>query len=111
MKIVILLELLMHIAWFACAALISGLLGTWVFSELWYWFVSAQYGSGPTTGAWFGIATILKLIISGKVKWPVKKDNNYALRPAIQKDLLTWCAFLLVLIVAWCMGSVLGWIR
>ncbi len=98
------------ISWIVTSALISALLNSWALSVLWRWFVAAEYGHGPSPGAWFGIATIARLAI---YTLPTKKkgERNDDLEWLVGQQFVWWALVLITLGTSWIVGASIGWIR
>lgn len=93
------------IAWFVIAMPVSTVVDAFALSRVWRWFLSAQYGGGPSLGAWFGVSVIAVLLT---LHLPHRKmpDEATALwkRSALQ---LAWVAS--VLAVVYAVGAIFGW--
>jgi ABC-type sugar transport system permease subunit len=109
------LEVLCLIAWILFALLVNSLLQAWAMSVLWRWFAAPQYGSGPSIGAWFGLAMIANLALQGAaeeqaIRQQLREDEP-SMTSMISKSLWRWAGILFTIGVAWCLGSALHWIR
>lgn len=96
-------------AWIAISALVSALLDSWAMATLWRWFAAAQYGPGPSLGAWFGLATIASLALQSGPDFKSAADTPWS--EVVKKTIMAWLLVLLALGIAWCVGAVVGWIR
>jgi hypothetical protein len=100
-------------AWIAISSLVTALIQAAALRRLWSWFVAAEYGPGPSLGAWFGIATILGLIVgmAAPLRAADKEPADEMTRRAVVHTLSRWLAYGLVLVTARLVGSALGWVR
>jgi hypothetical protein len=74
-------------------------------SVLWDWFLMKEYGSGPSTAAWFGISTIVGLL-------HIKKSHEFEgslLARALFMVLLTLLLCGVTLASAWLTKAIVGW--
>jgi hypothetical protein len=101
------------LTWIAVAILVSSLLGAWSAAQIWSWFAAAQYGPGPTLGAWFGVLFIARTAVttatSNLAKVPTESDPDWGV--IVKKSVNHWVSILLYVGIAWCIGSVFGWIH
>lgn len=98
------------ITWIAISTLLSSLLHAWALATLWHWFASAQYGVGPSLGAWFGLAVIGRLALrTTDFKKSTPDKNTWGDLVVYQFD--SWLAVLTALGTSWIVGVVVGWIR
>lgn len=63
------------VATFVTAPL-SALLVSWAAGTMWDWFLRPQYGAGPSSAAWFGIATIAGIVLVGPLSNLAKEERN-----------------------------------
>ena len=96
-------------AWIAISTLVSALLNSWTMATLWRWFAAVQYGSGPSLGAWFGLAVIARLALQGVPDFQSAADTPWS--KVVKNKVMAWLFVLFTLGVAWCVGAVVGWIR
>jgi hypothetical protein len=98
------------ISWVVTSALISALLNSWTMSVLWRWFAAAEYGHGPSTGAWFGIGTIAYVAVG---TYPTKKkgERSDGLEWMVGQQFMRWSLILMTLGLSWIIGASVGWIR
>lgn len=114
MKFAKILEALCFLAWIPVALLGDVVLNAWAMSKLWHWFAAVQYGEGPQLGVWYGVAIIARLMLVRKddVERALKVDDDApSLWGVIKKSLWGWAAILLMLGVAWSIGSMFHWVR
>lgn len=104
------------LALIAIGSIVTSLIQSAVLSKIWTWFVAFEYGPGPSMGSWFGISTILGLIVSMVLSSMISDDNNdKPLGEVIKKMIARWvglwlgCACLLG--ICWITGSILGWMH
>ncbi len=102
--------------WFAIASLVNALIQAAVLHRLWSWFVAHEYGPGPSLGAWFGIATILGMIVG--MATPMRgraadrtESIDETIRRGVTATVARWIGCGVALVFAWCVGSALGWVR
>lgn len=101
------------LTWIAISSLISALVHSWMMQCLWRWFLARQYGPGPTMGAWFGIATIAGFVIYKATRTRTKGDDrtiDEIIWDSVKETVSMWFGCLLVLGIAWCTGSLIGWV-
>ena len=101
------------IAWFCVSSVVSALVHAWAMTKIWSWFVMAEYGTGPSMGAWFGISAILTLIISAATSTlQTKTDSgkNY-FADMIISSISRWLGCFVMLFIVRGTGSVLGWVH
>lgn len=79
----------------------------WTMQTLWSWFCVASLGTGPSIGAWYGIATIIGLAIMFNTlnlkREDMKKSDAWGKPVSIVISCLVTLAF------AWALGSLLSW--
>lgn len=92
--------------WFAVAVPLSTIANAYGLSCIWRWFMSAEYGRGPSLGAWFGLSIIAVLLT---VHLPHRSMPEQALalwrRSALQ---LGWLCALLAVVYG--VGAIFEWI-
>jgi len=101
------------LAWLAVSSMVTALLQSWMMQCLWRWFVAREYGSGPSMGAWFGLATIAGFVVHKNAR--TKTETNHEsvgeiIWRGVNETLALWLACVLILGIAWLVGSFLGWI-
>ncbi len=77
--------------------------------RLWLWFLSAEYGTGPSLGAWYGISTIVALRVQSVVGDRSETDPVDPWR-SIKLMVIQWIGIAVILGVAWAVGAAFGWI-
>jgi len=101
------------LTWIAISSLVSAFVSSWTMQCLWRWFLAHDYGHGPSLGAWFGIASISGLMFrlgtATNAKAESKSSDSYWLEAALH-SVGVWIGCMLTLAIAWCIGSVIGWI-
>jgi hypothetical protein len=93
----------------AIILIISGPLNAVIYAKtagiLWDWFLLKEYGSGPSTAAWFGISTIVGLL-------HIKKSYEFE-GPILARAFLAIFIALflcgLTLAAAWTTKAIVGW--
>ncbi len=91
---------------------IGALIEAWAASKLWAWFLSSPYGAGPSIGAWFGIMSIVDLVVRGMGRANSKQDDAGAQgMDAVGTLIGRWVTMGILLGMAFVTGSVFGWIR
>lgn len=91
--------------------IVTVLLEVHLFSHVWSWFLAEQYGPGPTLAAWFGLATVLTVIVNTcLLAHPTEKSENDPVTHVITRSLGTWIGLVVVYVLTWCTGSLLGWV-
>lgn len=100
------------VTWFVISALVTALIESWALHTLWRWFLSAQYGTGPSFGAWFGITAITGLVVGTTITNAslAKNDEEWDAKKAVAKTIGTWLGILALLGISWAIGSAIGWI-
>lgn len=89
---------------------INAYVSSWSMSKIWEWFIQAQYGMGPSLGAWFGI-NILFYSLSARGLIMVKKDDNWNSSHMRIIVALVWSiGSLSMLLSSYLIGSIMGWI-
>jgi ABC-type sugar transport system permease subunit len=112
-----LLTLVCFLAWIITSLLVTALLQSCAMAKLWSWFAAPKYGPGPSLGAWFGIALIIRMMLQGEPKkdhrgrWPWETDDDLDLWGTVRASLWIWGGILFALAAAWSMGAAVGWIR
>lgn len=83
------------------------------FRLLWGWFVAAEYGPGPSIGAWVGISTILGLIVHNHgAQVSDRRDKSDASASSVIGVVIGRLAAIgVILVVARFVGAVFGWIE
>lgn len=99
------------LTWLVMAVLGSAMLNSWALSKLWLWFVSAQYGSGPTLAAWFGLAQIAQLVLVRDDLSKSTDGEDGAITKMVSGTIGRWIGVLLALGVSWLCGIAIGWVR
>lgn len=95
------------LTWTMIAIVISALLNSWAMATLWRWFAAAQYGHGPSMGAWFGIAAIVRLVTTHtRIKDP---DRDASWSEIVQAQIAWWLLVLATVGTAWLVGLITGW--
>lgn len=100
----------------AIGTTITSVIQAAVLGRLWIWFVATEYGQGPSMGAWFGISTILGLIVSMALSRDSSKNNTNESLDEIVKRMIhrwigTWLGCVFLLGICWFTGSLLGWMH
>lgn len=82
------------------------------FQALWSWFAASQYGSGPSLGAWFGVAVIFGVALNiALVNVPREKnDPTKILLELVTRNVEIWIGCACVLASSWITGHLLGWV-
>ena len=94
---------------------VTSMIQATVLGKIWAWFAAAEYGSGPSKGAWFGISIILGLIISMSQSRNYDIDGDFSYNKYLKHTVIRWagqwigCACLLGL--CWFTGSIFGWLH
>jgi hypothetical protein len=89
---------------------VNALVSTWGLGRLWDWFLSPQYGVGPTSAAWFGIASAFGTVFMAHEISLAKVEGwgsptKYAARAMALP--IGVGAFVLT---CWLVGRITGWI-
>lgn len=84
---------------------------SWTMSKLWTWFEAKAYGGGPSIGQWYGISLIFGLLLAPAIMEVArdKVEQDSVIETVIGRSLGVIVGCLIVLGVAWCVGSVTGW--
>ena len=98
------------ITFFCISILFGALLSAWILSKLWLWFVAAQYGHGPSLGAWYGLALIGRSALHRADATSNEKGNDKDFGDLALETVSLWVGYLIVLGLAWVTGAVIGWI-
>ena len=77
---------------------------------LWGWFLSPQYGAGPSLAAWYGASTIFGLSIGLALSGYGVKSEERTFAKSCGGIVGGMIGMLLVIGMCWCVGSVLGWL-
>lgn len=104
------------LGWVVIHTLAAALVQSAVLGRLWEWFLAHEYGPGPSPGAWFGLATILNLMIGMAVPMRERirdrsEPSGQLLRRMMTHSLASWASCGVVLGFAWCVGSAMGWVK
>jgi hypothetical protein len=99
------------VLWALFAIPTKALILTVVISRLWRWFLSAQYGDGPSFGAWFGAAVIISISTWHPSVKDFEDGSDANLRTCIAASLSTWTILVLTMLLAFAVGSIFGWVR
>jgi hypothetical protein len=101
------------IGWIAVAALgtVGALLQALTMSKIWDWFLSPQYGGGPSNAAWYGLSVIFGFTINSALVWngPMRERSD-GLAEVFGKCIGVTIALPLVLLLSWTTGSLFGWL-
>ena len=96
------------VTWIVISTLFGALFNAWALHMLWHWFVSMQYGAGPSMAAWFGLASIGRIVTHQVQGSSSSKDKEWS---DILTDQIAWyLGVLMVLGAAWATGAVFGWL-
>ena len=109
-------ERLFILAWRLLDAPISALISAWAASKLWTWFLSSQYGAGPSIGAWFGALFLFYLASLGIAQAVSNLKSEGAAHQdtvsgAIGESIGHWILVGGLLGLAFGTGSIFGWIQ
>lgn len=96
------------LAWILLAIPAGVLIRTFVLSRLWFYFLSRQYGTGPTMGGWFGLSVISTLMTVSLAK---EKKNEADGLDVVKDTLKFWAGQLIILGAALGVGSMFEWVR
>jgi hypothetical protein len=100
---------------FVVAAIpVVGLISAWAMSKMWLWFLSGQYGSGPSIGAWYGVFAIysfLNMSSNSSGKSGDNRSGESSESSVITGILMSQITYFTFLAVAFGVGSVFGWVR
>jgi hypothetical protein len=91
--------------------LVSTLLHAWAATVLWSWFVAAQYGRGPSLGAWCGLIAIAQMAVVWPSTRDLLRDDGMGVSDHVFAAIYRWVVVLLTLGLLWCLGAAAGWIR
>jgi hypothetical protein len=94
--------------WVVLSYLVSSLLTTFALGKLWVWFVAAEYGPGPSMGAWFGISNILGLVLLFHSRGNSDASETEGM---MSHTIMRWVICGLGLAFSWCLGSAFGWVH
>jgi hypothetical protein len=100
--------------WLAVSSLLNALVQAWALRTVWRWFVAAEYGTGPSLGAWFGLASIAGVILTFHAvarSTDKEEDTDAAVRHATLQMVSRWIGVAFALGMLWLTGSLLGWVR
>lgn len=78
--------------------------------QVWWSFLSLQYGDGPTVGAWFGISLIVGAIMTS-VTTVSDGGNPPTASSIITRSLSRWVFLACALLMAMFAGALAGWAR
>lgn len=101
------------LTWIVVSSLISALIQSWMMQCLWRWFLAHEYGHGPSMGAWFGIATIVGFVVRRNASSTTKTEDqtlDEIIWSGIKETTGMWLGCLIILGIAWCVGSFMGWV-
>lgn len=106
---------------FVCVAIctiFSSLIQAAALGKLWFWFMAAEYGPGPSMGAWFGVASILGLILTSAQPAKSKSSDKVSdesldtlIKDMFLKWIGTWLGIAGLLGLCWVTGLILGWLH
>lgn len=99
------------LTWLIMTVIGSALLHSWALSKMWHWFVSAQYGAGPSMGAWFGFAAIARLTLIRADESKSDEDADGVVSRMVRATIGHWIGILLALGATWLCGTTVGWVR
>lgn len=95
------------------AAPITALINAWAMSTIWSWFVQPQFGAGPSSAAWYGLASIVSLVLIPAAIATTNDKNRQpddSLARTIALPIGLWLVALSAVAVSWVTGQILGWI-
>ena len=78
--------------------------------QVWWSFLSLQYGDGPTIGGWFGISLIVGAIMTS-VTTVSDGGSLPTVSSIITRSLSRWVYLAAALILAMFAGALAGWAR
>jgi hypothetical protein len=79
-------------------------------SKLWSWFVSAQYGAGPTYAVWYGASLIVGVVLIWPTMHLSKDRDTKTLTDQCAQTLGALIVLAATLGVSWCVGHLFGWL-
>lgn len=99
-------------AWIYISSLVTSVIQAEVIHKLWAWFAARDLGSGPSVGAWFGIAAIITLIVRQANAADDDKDKtlDQVIRRSVVASLGQWMGCVMLLGMAWAIGATFGWL-
>lgn len=101
-----------RLVWSVIALPIGAFIEAGAASKLWEWFLSSQYGAGPSIGAWFGVLSIVDLVVLGVIRANAKQDaEDSQVVSVVRASIGRWIFMGIVLGMAFGTGSIFGWIR
>ncbi len=105
-------NLLGTVLWIAIDLPLTGILQSTALYMLWSWFMSSQYGTGPTFGAWFGLSVVVDILtrhlMPRDAAIPVSDVRVSAL---VYATITRWSLLGMVVIEALGVGYLFDWIR
>lgn len=78
-------------------------------TQVWWSFLSAQYGDGPSIGAWFGICLLVIAIMATATRTP--SDEPPSTEQIMTAAISRWAGGTIMLVLAMFTGSLAGWVR
>ncbi len=95
--------------WFLIAVPTSAFLQAWTAHNMWSWFLAAQYGPGPTLGAWFGVTVIVSLLTRGLKREPATDIGK--LGELVSATIESWVFLLGLSALSLGVGAIFGWVQ
>lgn len=90
--------------------MLLALLQSFALSTLWRWFLSPQYGAGPSFAAWYGVAAIVGLLMAASLQRVTVTRDERPIADAIARCVGIGIITMFVLGFTWLTGQVFGWL-
>lgn len=88
---------------------VNAYVGAWTMSRLWQWFISTQYGAGPSMAVWFGIGAIANIALGQRLAIVAKDPEWDRSSGFISRAVMFPIACALMLASCGLLGSIMGW--
>lgn len=89
---------------------VNAVVQSWTLQKLWTWFLSREYGPGPSMGAWYGIGAMIGVMMALHLSPLARKEGWDKHSAFLRRSLELPLVCLLVLAVTWGLGSIIGWV-
>lgn len=83
---------------------------SWTLQKLWTWFLSGEYGPGPSRGAWYGIGAMIGVMMAMRLSYLAHKEGWDKPSAFLYRSLELPLVCLFSLAATWSMGSIIGWV-
>ena len=91
-------------------AVLGSLVMAWCAQVTWHLFVERDLGVGPSLAGWYGISTLVHLLMMSTAVNLKRRENTNSRWDTLGLVVALTVGSLLTLGSSWCAGKILGWI-